>query len=732
MYTVRFSSLCRNILLMLSCCFTLFACNGGDDTSSPADDTAVVDPGANDPSNEPLPTLSVPATLTVEEQQEPIGVAITLSTATSTSVTVNYRLLSDSALAESDFVAATQSITFDIGEIEKIISVQLIDDLINEPLERFSLEIFAASGATISSSISLISIIANDDYDFPERIEFDAAWDVNGAFAPASSCGNCHQGANDSSGVLRLPQTATGKDISPYAGWQHDAMAHALNDPYYLAVVEEETLHFPDLKGTIEDKCLSCHAPMAHYTAHLTETNLTLDNCVRTDGCYGMDVAQLNMTAREGVSCTLCHQIDPVTVSPTVAEKVTINTELLSIYGPYDDVVRGAMRNNTQYEVKGGAHMQGSSLCAVCHNLKAPSIDINNDQLLSTTLVEQAPYTEWLNSTFNEGNDEDKQCQTCHMPQITDYETQIATTANGNANANWPVRTEYSQHQFLGGNTSLPQLLRDYDEQLGIANSTSETGFDDVIARNRKFLTSHAASVELTSVDVQNSELTFDVKVVNHSGHKLPTSFPSRRVWLSVTVSDPQDNILFSSGVPSAFGAIAVDAFQASDDCVLASNIADNNDACYSHHIDTVTSSQQIPVYESVMADSNQHVTYVLLHGVNYLKDNRIPPEGFSTSSERYNSEVAIIGAANQDPDFNRENSEQGSGSDVVHYQLDWSGLADNELTVDVKLYYQSIKPAFITGMTHHGDKVDQFKWMAAQHPPQPEVLASTTTHLSY
>lgn len=68
----------------------------------------------------------------------------------------------------------------------------------------------------------------------------------------------------------------------------------------------------------------------------------------------------------------------------------------------------------------------------------------------------------------------------------------------------------------------------------------------------------------------------------------------------------------------------------------------------------------------------------------------------------------------------------------MVHYQLDWSGLADNELTVDVKLYYQSIKPAFITGMTHHGDKVDQFKWMAAQHPPQPEVLASTTAHLSY
>ena len=47
------------------------------------------------------------------------------------------------------------------------------------------------------------------------------------------------------------------------------------------------------------------------------------------------------------------------------------------------------------------------------------------------------------------------------------------------------------------------------------------------------------------------------VKLVNNSGHKTPTAYPSRRMWLHFKVTDSNNNIVFESGKIDPDGSIA-------------------------------------------------------------------------------------------------------------------------------------------------------------------------------
>ena len=47
-----------------------------------------------------------------------------------------------------------------------------------------------------------------------------------------------------------------------------------------------------------------------------------------------------------------------------------------------------------------------------------------------------------------------------------------------------------------------------------------------------------AATLSIDSAGVSGSDVSFDVTPQNLSGHKLPTGYPSRRVWLHVVVRD--------------------------------------------------------------------------------------------------------------------------------------------------------------------------------------------------
>ncbi len=57
---------------------------------------------------------------------------------------------------------------------------------------------------------------------------------------------------------------------------------------------------------------------------------------------------------------------------------------------------------------------------------------------------------------------------------------------------------------------------------------------------------------------MENSEreLHIDVLVENLTGHKLPTAYPSRRVWLHVAIHDRNGLTVFESGALNPDGSI--------------------------------------------------------------------------------------------------------------------------------------------------------------------------------
>ena len=201
---------------------------------------------------------------------------------------------------------------------------------------------------------------------------------------------------------MRFPLADTGADVSPGHQWQHSVMAHAFNDPYFRAAVEDEVSVFPALQGLIEDTCLGCHTPMAHTHAHQNDVDLVQDaSCGLADGCYRFSTALTQDHAREGVSCTLCHQVradnlgTPASFSGNFSIADAGDAGAFSIYGPYQNPHNGGanlMFNNSGYTPLFGSHMTTSGHCASCHTLYTPTIDVDTGLPTGSEFLEQGGF----------------------------------------------------------------------------------------------------------------------------------------------------------------------------------------------------------------------------------------------------------------------------------------------------------------------------------------------------
>jgi hypothetical protein len=163
--------------------------------------------------------------------------------------------------------------------------------------------------------------------------------------------------------------------------------------------------------------------------------------------------------------------------------------------------------------------------------------------------------------------------------------------------------------------------------------------------------------------------LRFDVRVENLSGHKLPTAYPSRRVWVHVTATDEQGAVVFESG------ALRPDAS-------VAGNDNDEDPLEFEPHRSEITGQDQVQIYESIMVDRDDRVTTGLLRGVRYIKDNRLLPRGFDKSAAH--ADVAVHGDAEADSDF-------VGGGDRVRYRVALGAAPRSAVKVRVELLYQSI-----------------------------------------
>jgi hypothetical protein len=220
--------------------------------------------------------------------------------------------------------------------------------------------------------------------------------------------------------------------------------------------------------------------------------------------------------------------------------------------------------------------------------------------------------------------------------------------------------------------------------------------------------------------------LNIDVQVSNKTGHKLPTSYPSRRAWIHLKVSSGSQ-VIFESGKPDNRDYIATDDGRLAADCMASDKLAGfSNDGCFEPHRNVITDPSQIAIYEAVLGDSNNHITHTLLLGNSYLKDNRLPPLGFTNSRastlEPQTLPVGVVG----DSDFNCVGATEGCGADTVHYSVPVT-QPNASHHIEARLLYQSIQPGFVDGLHADGDRVNRFRVMYEEQPPTIEVLATDT-----
>ena len=465
-------------------------------------------------------------------------------------------------------------------------------------------------------------------------------------FQSADNCVACHNGLI----------SASGEDVSIGFAWRASMMANSSRDPYWQAAVRREAIDHPAAVREIEDECSTCHMPMARTRAKASGrpgevfSHLPIGERVTLD----------DHLAADGVSCTVCHQIDrqglgtraTFTGNFSIANPISGNRTML---GPFE-VDRGRttlMRSATGVAPGEARYIQESELCATCHTLFTSALGPQGEPIGS--LPEQVPYLEWRHSSFRDR----RSCQACHMP-VVDHPMPIASVVG-------EPRDGFSRHTFLGGNFFMLQILSRYRAALGVAAQPTE--LDAAAAATVRQLQSETAGVSIRDITPEPGDrVRFEVLVTNKTGHKLPTGYPSRRAWLHVMVSDAAGRTVFESGAIDARGAIG-------------GNDQDDDPLRVEPHYDRIDSAGQVQVYESVMADSAGAPTTGLLRGLAFIKDNRLLPDGFDKRSA--DNDIAVRGQAAADETF-------VGGGDRVTYSVDVAGAVGSFL-IQVELRYQPI-----------------------------------------
>ena len=474
-------------------------------------------------------------------------------------------------------------------------------------------------------------------------------------FVGSGKCAVCHH----------LLYDKQGKSLSIKDDWRSTMMANAATDPFWQAKVSSEISRNPALKKIIEQKCLACHMPMAEIEAERTGLAVAFK-----PGFYDIN-NELHAAAMDGVSCSLCHQIQPDNLGRPesfsgqyVLDRSTAKPAR-TIFGPFQETDKQTMRTSVGYDTTYGSHLLQSSFCATCHTLYTPFIDASGK--IGGKFPEQTPYLEWLASNYSHDPDP-RSCQQCHMPTV-DEKVKIANFAPRHVKA----KENFAKHHFVGGNSLMLGLLQNNVSNLQLTASSSNLARTK--QRTKRQLQENTAHININNVKLAAKILTATVQIKSMTGHKFPTGIPGRRAWLHFTVKDARGKIVFESGKVDKDGHIS-------------GNDNDTDIGKYERHYDTITRPDQVQIYEAIMANTDGQVTYTLLRAAHYLKDNRILPIGFR--KETVKDDIKVYGKAATDGNFI-------GGSDMVTYEVPVSGQAPYSIQAD--LLYTSVSSAWISDL---------------------------------
>lgn len=546
-------------------------------------------------------------------------------------------------------------------------------------------------------------------------------------FIPSpDECGACHGGSPDNK-----------------IDWDGSLMAQAARDPLFYAALE---IADHDAPG-IGDTCIRCHAPQGWLEGQ----------AVPTDG------SALDANAREGVSCAICHRlvdpfnwpgappVDPPILSSLGPMDTPVNAlDLLGIPGnngngsyvvdPFTRL-RGPFPVGTmppgqnppplvsctpfhnsfylQPTYEASLHRR-SDLCATCHDVSTPHFIYNSTtqafDWAGTGVIEpdgnkyrmmpqQRTYSEWARSAFKNpgvdmagrfggiGTTVVDDCMDCHMPRANGFMCTLVPGA---------MRSDLGRHLFSGAATwVLDAVTKLYGPFPGFEEMSPEevTAVGEAIPRNEKMLKC-AADLEVT---IEPGTLPdgpqVRVRVINQTGHKLPTGFPEgRRMWINVEFY----NECAGGGIPvQVFGAYdaQTNTLDANSTKVYEAKIGPNAD------IAAVTGLPAGPSFHVAMSNH----TY---------KDNRIPPRGFSNAAfEAINAQP--VGA---------------TYADGQYWDDTFFAIPPGATGVRVRLFYEAASREFIEFLRDNnpnqalpGDRGEVLYdvWNNNGNRPQPLLMAS-------
>jgi len=451
-------------------------------------------------------------------------------------------------------------------------------------------------------------------------VAFAAAMSLPSLPLPTSATDFRQWGSSFSNGLQPMQTSATCKvchggydvDQEPYTRWASSMMAQSVRDPMFKAAfaVANQDLN---QSGYL---CLRCHVPAAWLGGRAAPDGSAVDPAL---GDY------------DGINCHVCHRmIDPFYepgVSPPIDQAIlaSIGPIPFSVGGGQmvidpDDVRRGPYDlgpSFNQHAWLPSAFHRESLMCATCHEVSNPAFSRQLDGSYAlnayqtrhptTDKLDQFPnertYSEWSESVYAEAPIETNgrfggnqsavsTCQDCHMPKTTG-------TACGPGHGG-VLRDDLPLHDFHGANSWVLGAVRNLypDTETGL----SAQSVADAFARNQEFL---GNSIDL---DLYTSGGSLGVRVVNQSGHKLPTGYSEgRRLWVNVRFFDASDVLVAERGAYDGSSA------------TLTTGDTKVYEAL--HGLDA-----GMAALTGLPAAASLH----FMLGNTIYKDNRIPPRGFS------------------------------------------------------------------------------------------------------
>jgi hypothetical protein len=410
--------------------------------------------------------------------------------------------------------------------------------------------------------------------------------------------------------------------------WAGTMMANSARDPLFRAALQVAN---EDAAGGGE-LCIRCHVPNAWLNGRSTPT----------DG--SAFVAQ----DMQGVTCTVCHRL--VAGSAVDGEstrdkderdhiKTSQNTLLYRGSAAYvidrQDYRRGPYPAAAPHGASQSSYLRTAELCATCHEIDNPTLtwddakqefalnELNKAGGFAKHFPVERTYSEWLYSAFSTNLAENPDgggvaelsslypglkratgtadgpitvCQDCHMPMFNEP----IVLGGGAKNMGY--------HAWAGGSARWQDAVVDFWDDIAGDTSFDQTAEDATTAAKQKgaALLGVAATLELT-----RTAGVLEVKIVNNTGHKLPTGYAEgRRMWLQVTATQ-EGTPLRVWGKPLADGAI------------------EDIDGVKVYEIKLgLTDAHAQDIGRPDLAGEGFH--FILNNQV--VKDNRIPPRGFKNA----------------------------------------------------------------------------------------------------